>query len=130
MAAHSISTGILRGLHLRCPNCGEGKLFRAYLKVMSPCTHCGSDNTIYPSDDLPPYLTILIAGHIIVPLFFVTDRAMDPPMWVQFMIWPTLTLVMALTMLPYVKGASIGLCWATETVRQVLGSPTRTPKRP
>ena len=122
VSTHSIWTGIARGLHLRCPSCGEGKLFRSYLKILSPCPHCGADNTIYPSDDLPPYLTILISGHIIVPLFFLVDRTLEPDMWMQFLIWPPLTLAFTLALLPYVKGGSVGLCWATDTVRQPIAS--------
>lgn len=112
---------------MRCPTCAEGKLFRSYLKVQTPCPHCGTDNMIYPSDDLPPYLTILIAGHIIVPLYFVVDRALDPALWIQFMIWPPLTLIFSLVLLPYVKGAAIGLCWATDTVRQTIGPRSSAP---
>jgi hypothetical protein len=29
-------TGLRRGLALRCPNCGEGRLLANYLKVRSP----------------------------------------------------------------------------------------------
>lgn len=130
MSTHSVQTGIRRGLHLRCPSCGEGKLFRSFLKVQSCCPTCGADNTIYPADDLPPYLTILIVGHIIVPLFFVVDRAWQPEMWLQFVIWPPLTLILTLVLLPYIKGGSIGLCWATDTVRRPLGSTSKAPNSP
>ncbi len=113
----SIWTGLKRGLARRCPNCGKGRLFRGYLKIRSPCEACGADNTIYPSDDLPPYLTIFVVGHALVPLFMWSDRAYAPPLWLQGAIWLPAAAVMCLALLPYMKGAAVGLCWAMNLVR-------------
>lgn len=115
---HSIWTGIQRGLLGTCPNCGAGRLFRGFLTVRDHCESCGADNTIYPSDDMPPYLTILVAGHLIVPLFMWSDRALEPSVWVQAAIWLPVTLALCLALLPRMKGAVVGFCWATNMVRQ------------
>lgn len=32
---------ITRALRLRCPNCGEGKLFNSWLKMRKSCVSCG-----------------------------------------------------------------------------------------
>src|SRR3954451_17226884 len=104
----SIWTGVRRGLARRCPNCGIGRLFRGYLTVRSPCDTCGAGNTIYPSDDFPPNLTLLVTGHVLVPLFMWTDRAYEPALWVQSAIWLPATLVMCLMLLPIMKGATMG----------------------
>jgi uncharacterized protein (DUF983 family) len=37
----SYGTLIGRGLRLRCPACGEGKLFRNWLSMNDPCPVCG-----------------------------------------------------------------------------------------
>jgi uncharacterized protein (DUF983 family) len=113
----SILTGILRGLQRRCPNCGRGRLFEGYLKIRCPCEVCGTDNTIYPSDDFPPYLTIIVVGHVVVPAFVWVDHAYEPPIWLQTAIWLPLTAVLCLVLLPLMKGATVGLCWATNLVR-------------
>ena len=113
----SVWTGLRRGIARRCPNCGEGRLFRGYLKIRSPCEVCGTDNTIYPSDDFPPYLTIFVVGHVLVPLFMWSDRAFEPPLWVQAAIWLPAALVACLAVLPFMKGATVGLCWAMNLVR-------------
>src|SRR5690349_10744252 len=78
-----IWTGLGRGLAQRCPACGRGSLFSGLLRVRAHCPTCGADNTVYPADDMPPYLTILVVGHVVVPLFMWMDRAMLPPIWVQ-----------------------------------------------
>ena len=33
-------TAMKRGFRCRCPRCGEGKLFRAFLKVDNNCSAC------------------------------------------------------------------------------------------
>ena len=60
-------TAMKRGFRGRCPRCGEGKLFRAFLKVDNNCSVCGLDFTPHRADDLPAYLVIVIVGHIVVP---------------------------------------------------------------
>lgn len=116
-----IGTGLKRGLGLRCPHCGEGRLFSSFLKVEG-CKECGQDNTIYPSDDAPPYLTLFLVGHLFVPFVFWMDKAWAPEMWVMFAIWLPLITALTLLTLPYMKGAVIGICWAygvtRETARQ------------
>ncbi|MCW3475666.1 DUF983 domain-containing protein [Limobrevibacterium gyesilva] len=118
MQTNSIWTGIRRGLARRCPACGQGRLFSGFLKVRQPCEACGTDNTVYPSDDMPPYLTIVVVGHVIVPLFMWVDHAYEPAMWLQFAVWLPLTALMSLLLLPPLKGGVVGLCWATGMTRQ------------
>ncbi len=109
--------GIRRGLVGHCPACGQGRLFSGFLKVSSHCSHCAADNTVYPSDDFPPYLTILVVGHVLVPLVFLVERAYAPSLWVQAAIWLPVTSLLCLALLPVMKGGTVGLCWATGLVR-------------
>jgi uncharacterized protein (DUF983 family) len=118
MSDKSIWTGIRRGLSGRCPSCGEGRLFAGFLNVSKRCQVCGADNSIYPSDDMPPYLTILLSGHLVVPIFMFVDFTYMPALWLQFAIWPALTVALCLLLLPPVKGGVVGLCWAADIVRQ------------
>lgn len=37
----TLGTLILRGLRLRCPACGEAKIFRGWLSMNDPCQSCG-----------------------------------------------------------------------------------------
>ena len=107
----NVLTGLKRGFLGRCPNCGDGKLFRRYLKVDPVCAVCQHDNAQYPADDAPPYFTILIVGHIVVPLLLLLEQRVAPPSWVHMAIWLPVILVLSLWLLPRVKGALIGLQW-------------------
>ncbi len=105
-------TGIKRGLMHRCPHCGEGRLFRKYLKVQGSCDACGHDNAQYPADDGPAYFTILIVGHlVIVPLLLLPFVVEWPAVYVMLVTLP-LIVVVTLLLLPRIKGAVIGLQWA------------------
>jgi uncharacterized protein (DUF983 family) len=107
-----IWTAMKRGFRGRCPRCGEGKLFRAFLKTDDHCSVCGQDFTPHRADDLPAYLVIVIVGHIVVPLALWIETDYSPPVWLQLSIYLPLTLVASLALLQPVKGTVIGLQWA------------------
>ena len=90
MAGHS--QGLARLL-----NCGEGKMFRSYLKVNDACPHCGEELFHQRSDDAPPYMTIFVVGHIIGTFMILVEEFWpDAPIWLHAMVWPTITLILAL----------------------------------
>ncbi len=64
------------------------------------------------ADDAPPYFTILIAGHIVIPLLMMTELTLAPPIWLHLLIWVPLTAALSIALLPRVKGAIAGLQWA------------------
>jgi uncharacterized protein (DUF983 family) len=105
-------TAMKRGFRSRCPRCGEGKLFRAFLKVDDHCSACGLDYTPHRADDLPAYLVIVIVGHIVVPMALSIETNFAPPVWLQLSIYLPLTLILSLLLLQPVKGAVVGFQWA------------------
>lgn len=102
-------TAIGRGLLGLCPACGQTHAFAGYLKVVPQCVACGAPLGSVRADDAPPYLTIFITGHIVVPLMFAVERAYHPALWVQAAVWLPVSLVMCLLLLRPVKGATLGL---------------------
>ncbi|MBN9586855.1 MAG: hypothetical protein BGN84_01555 [Afipia sp. 62-7] len=101
-----------RGWRGRCPNCGEGKIFRAYLKVADNCSACGQDFTGHRADDLPAYLVIVLVGHIVVPIALWIETNYAPSMLLQLAVYLPITLISSLLLLQPVKGAVVGLQWA------------------
>ena len=111
-AKRDVWQAMKRGFRGRCPRCGEGKLFRAFLKVDNACSICGQDFTPHRADDLPAYLVIIIVGHIVVPLALWIETDYAPPVALQLAIYLPLTLVASLALLQPVKGAVVGVQWA------------------
>ena len=101
-----------RGFAGRCPACGEGRLFRKFLKVAERCENCGTELHHHRADDLPPYLVILIVGHIVGYGILTAETRFDVPMAMHLAVWPALTIVLSLALLQPVKGAVVGLQYA------------------
>jgi len=101
-----------RGFLMRCPSCGTGNIFRAFLKVSDTCPHCDEALHHHKADDAPAYFTILIVGHIVIPLLLAVEVAYKPDMLLHMIVWPTLTVVLSLLLLPRIKGALVALQWA------------------
>jgi uncharacterized protein (DUF983 family) len=107
-----LGRAIRRGFAKRCPRCGEAAMYRSYLKVNPTCPACGLELHLQRADDAPPYFTILILAHVIIPGMLILEQQADPPTWVHYVLWLPLSVVLTLWLLPRVKGALIGLQWA------------------
>jgi uncharacterized protein (DUF983 family) len=105
-------TAVKRGFRGRCPRCGEGKLFRAFLKVDDHCSVCQLDFTPHRADDLPAYLVIVIVGHIVVPTILWIETDYSPSVPLQLSIYLPFTLFLSLVLLQPVKGAVVAVQWA------------------
>jgi uncharacterized protein (DUF983 family) len=112
--AVTTSTAMKRGFFGRCPHCGEGRMFRAFLKVADHCTVCGEELHHHRADDFPAYIVILIVGHVLVPLILAVETNIAPPMWISMLVWPAAVVAMSLALLQPVKGAIVGLQWALD----------------
>ncbi|MGR7997288.1 DUF983 domain-containing protein [Xanthobacter sp. ZOL 2024] len=108
----SVAEALMRGGHCRCPACGTGALFERYLKVTPFCGHCGEALYHQRADDAPPYMVILVVGHIVVPLLVLVEEVFRPPVWGHLALWLPLTLVLSLVLLPPVKAMLVNLQWA------------------
>jgi uncharacterized protein (DUF983 family) len=76
-----------RGFRGCCPACGEGRMFRAFLKPNDQCPHCGEELYHHRADDFPAYLVIVIVGHIVVPLMLLVETEIAPALWVIISLW-------------------------------------------
>ena len=122
-ASVDLRTALWRGWRGLCPRCGTAPLFGGFLKMLSHCPACGLGNEPYRADDAPAYFTIFAVGHIVVPLVLVVERyAHEPPLWFHALLWLPLSVLLALILLPRIKGAVIALLW---TVR--VAPPKRSP---
>jgi uncharacterized protein (DUF983 family) len=108
----SVGQAMWRGTLCKCPHCGQGRMFRAYLKVADHCDVCGEQLDLHRADDFPPYIAIMIVGHILVGLMLHMDMVwhVDPLTYLYTMV--PLAVILPLAMLPSIKGSIVGLQWA------------------
>ena len=100
-----------RGVLCRCPRCGEGRLFRKWLKPVDHCSVCNLDMRGQRSDDLPAYIGIFVSGHLLAPVIItlVVSYSLSPMALLAIII--PLALVMLIALLQPSKGAVIALQW-------------------
>ena len=104
-----------RGFAHRCPSCGEGPLYRKYLKVVDACGVCGHELIKYRADDGPAYFTILLVGHLVIaPMLFV-QWIWKAPVWLVLPLTLVPLAAVTLLLLPRVKGVLIGLLYSLGT---------------
>lgn len=103
-----------RGFRRLCPRCGEGRMFAGYLSVRETCDVCKMAFEALRSDDAPPYFTLFIVGHLVISLYLMLWPYMPYPDWVHALIWCSLTLVLSLVMLPFVKGGVMAVIFRTK----------------
>ena len=112
MTDRSIFHALKHGASARCPSCGKGPMFKGFLKVRDVCPACGEDLSHQRADDAPPYIVMMIVGHVVVALMLGYEIAYTPPMWQHAAIWLPLTVAMSLVLLRPVKGGLVGFQWA------------------
>jgi len=102
---------VKRAVCRRCPNCGKGHLFARYLKQVEHCANCNEQFGHIRADDGPPWLTIIIVGHILGPIMLVALPGSTLPDWMLVTIWSSLALIATMLLLPCAKGLFIAAIW-------------------
>lgn len=107
-----VGQAMWRGTKLKCPNCGQGHMFRAYLKVADACDNCGEVLSHHRADDFPPYIAILIVGHILIGLMVHLEMVwhLNPQIYLYTLV--PLAVILPIIMLPSIKGAIVAMQWA------------------
>ena len=113
-APSGVGHALWRGILGHCPQCGGSRIYRTYLKINQSCVRCGLELGEFRADDAPPYFTLLLVGHIIVPAMLVLEQLRHPPEWLHAILWLPLTLALTLLLLPRIKGGVIGVLWANK----------------
>ncbi len=103
---------VLKGLRLRCPNCGEGKMLHSYLKVNDHCSECGEELFHHRADDGPAYLTILLVGHVLGVAMHILYTQFKPDPLTFALSLSAIAIVSSLLILPRMKGLLVAYQWA------------------
>jgi uncharacterized protein (DUF983 family) len=108
----SLKTAVARALMGRCPHCGKGKLMKSYLKQVENCSVCGESFGQIRADDAAPWLTIILVGHLFLPLAFLVNLDWMPT-WAAMLSLAALFAGISLAILPRAKMLFIAILWQT-----------------
>jgi len=118
----SILTLLARGARKTCPRCGEGDVLRGYLKQVDSCSACGESLSHIQADDAPPWLTIMVVGHIMISLVMALETNFDIPMAWEISGVVVLSAILTGVLLPVCKGIVIAVMW--NVVEKVSSEPS------
>ena len=107
----SLIKTLINGTLKKCPNCSSGHIFSGYLKINKTCSVCHEQLSIYRTDDFGPWLSIIVGGHIVVPLVLSVEQAFSPALWLQALIWIPFALLVVLSLLPISKSICLAIMW-------------------
>ena len=93
----------------RCPRCGKGKVFSGLLTVRPACPVCGLDLSAHDAGDGPAVAVIFILGTLILVLAFWVEFTLSPPLWVHAVLWPVVTVPLAIALMRPLKAGLIAL---------------------
>ena len=97
------------GMAGKCPRCGQGELFKSYLKVDDACNVCELDYAKADSGDGPAVFVIFIVGFLAVTLAVVARYVWYAPIWLAFLISSLGAGAMIFGLLQPLKGVMIAL---------------------
>ena len=78
------------------------------------CGVCGEPYGHFRTDDAAPWLTILLVGHMTVPIIFLCELNFEFPLWIAYAIYLPLIVGLTAIMLPRCKGAIAAVMWVTK----------------
>lgn len=107
-----LKSALRAGWRRRCPNCGSGPMMRGFLTVRDRCAVCGEALHHHRADDGPAWATILLTGHLMAPLMLAVYGALRPEPWIMAVGFSTGFTLLALYLLPRIKGMFVGFQWA------------------
>jgi uncharacterized protein (DUF983 family) len=96
-------------LACRCPRCGQGRLFRGLLDIRDRCEICDLDLRAHDAGDGAAVGVILVLGAVVVALAFWVEFRFSPPLWVHAVLWPVVTVPLAVLMMRPAKAALVAL---------------------
>jgi uncharacterized protein (DUF983 family) len=93
----------------RCPRCGRGRLFSGVLAVRERCEVCGLDLRKSDAGDGAAVGAIFVLGTVIVSLALWVEVRFSPPLWLHAILWPVVTIPLAVLIMRPAKAALIAL---------------------
>ena len=96
-------------LACRCPRCGRGRLFQGLLQVRERCEACDLDLRANDAGDGAAAGVILVLGAIVVIMAFWVEFRFEPPLWVHVVLWPVITVPLAVLLMRPAKAALVAL---------------------
>lgn len=105
----SLALAFKRGICLKCPRCGVGKLYKRYIAVNDACSFCSFDLKHHDAADGPAYVVMSLMAVKVTLLALWFEFVAAPPVWLHVLIWVPFTIFGSLLLLVFTKSLFISL---------------------
>ena len=78
------------------------------LKPAAKCSVGSPLNGNIRTDDIAPYFTVMVVGHIVGPPLLLVEQVYSPLSWMHLAVWPPLAILATILSLTRIKGAVMG----------------------
>ena len=103
---------LARGLQRKCPHCGEGEVLSGYVTMVPACAVCFESFAHISADDAPPWLSIIVVGHIMISLVMTIEMNFKFPMLAEAAFMVAMAGALTALLMPVSKGVVIAVLWA------------------
>ena len=102
---------IVSGLQLKCGNCGQGKLFKSYLKLNDACPVCGREMSNDDTADGPAFFVGFGVLILAAPFMFIVPLISMPLGFkiLAFLLMSAIMIGLILALLPIAKAILLNL---------------------
>ena len=90
-------------------------MFNGLLTVSDRCEVCGLDIGARPAGDGPVVLVMLLLGVLLVGGALWVEFHLEPPLWVHAVIWPILSVPLALAIMRPLKALFVAIQYRQDT---------------
>lgn len=96
-------SSIATGLRCACPRCGRGPLYTGLLTFRDRCPACDFDYSRLNADDGAAFFVIVLFSALVIPFAAWFQAAVEPAVWVHFVIWIPIIVVGTVFLMRIVK---------------------------
>jgi uncharacterized protein (DUF983 family) len=102
-----LRTVLWRGLRRRCPQCGQGAIYKGWTRLHDNCPVCGL-KFLADQGDLWAYLLVIDRALFIFPFVVLIYFRLNNPNSVWFYVFSIATAVVFIATLPHRNGMGLG----------------------
>lgn len=113
-----VSLPIMAGLMCRCPECGEGQIFRKSLDIQR-CDICGLDlRESNPGDGLATIVFLLVGAVGCLGIVW-SELVLKWPVWALIVVWLPIIGLLSIVLIRPFKGLMVALLYRTQAAEAV-----------
>lgn len=105
-------------LHGLCPRCGAQTVFEELVRFQPRCSRCQLNFSAYEAGGRFAAVVTFLVVMLLTLASVVVDGALNPPFWMQILLWVPLTMAGVIFSVRYAKSGWLALQYAKEQMNR------------